>query len=89
MLGPMQKRSLTTPRTDDLQLTRVSNESGFQIAVLPNGSVYSLEHVQQGRRIMVNRSFGSPVAGSMGRLYLRLGGSEPVMLPTAFSGRER
>jgi len=79
----MQKRSLSTPRAADLQLTRVSNESGFQIAVLPNGAIFSLEHVQQGRRIMLNRSFGSPIAGSMGRLYLRVGGTEPMMLSVA------
>ncbi|HXI67448.1 MAG TPA: hypothetical protein VNH41_05880, partial [Steroidobacteraceae bacterium] len=79
----MQRRSLTTPRAEDLQLTRLGNESGFQIAVLPNGTIFSLEHVQQGRRIMVNRSFGSPIAASMGRLYLRVGGTEPMMLSVA------
>jgi cellobiose phosphorylase len=79
----MQKQFLTTPRPDDLHLRRVGNKTGFQIAFLPNGAIFAMEHLQEGRRIMVNRSFGSPIAGSMGRLYLRVGGIEPMILTVA------
>ncbi len=74
---------LRTPRPDDLGLKRLSNQSGFQISLLPNGAIFALEHVQEGRRIMINRSLGSPIAGSMGRLYLRVGGSKPRILSVA------
>jgi 1,2-beta-oligoglucan phosphorylase len=74
---------LLTPRPDDLHLTRISNTSGLQITFLPNGAIFAMEHREEGRRIMVNRSFGSPIAGSMGRLYLRVGGVEPVILAVA------
>ena len=30
---------------------------------------------------MINQSLGSPIAGGMGRLYLRTGGPEPMILP--------
>ncbi len=74
---------LRTPRPDDLGLKRLGNQSGFQISLLPNGAIFALEHVQEGRRIMINRSFGSPIAGSMGRLYLRVGGIQPRILSVA------
>src|SRR5262249_46987654 len=69
-------RRLTTPRPDDLGLTRLVNSSGFEISLLPNGAVFALEHAQDGRRIRINRTAGSPLAGNMGRVYLRIGGTE-------------
>ncbi len=79
----MQKRLLTTPRADDLQLSRLRNACEFEVAVLPNGAIFALEHVSTRGRIMVNRSFGSPVAGGMGRLYVRVGGEAPAVLTVA------
>jgi len=67
---------LRTPRAEDLALTRLGSAAGLQISLLPNGSVFAIEHVQQGQRIMVNRALGSSIAGSMGRVCLRIGGDE-------------
>jgi cellobiose phosphorylase len=81
-----QTQLLRTPRTEDLTLRRLSNAAGFQISVLPNGGIFTVEHVEDGRRIMVNRTFGSSVAGGMGRLCLRVGGAQPQILALAGAG---
>jgi cellobiose phosphorylase len=73
--------SLTTPRQDDLGLVRIANKTGFSISLLPNGAIFAMEHTQGRRRIMINQSLGSPIAGGMGRLCLRIGGSQPMILP--------
>ena len=67
---------LTTPRPDDLGLRRISNQSGLEITLLPNGGLFALEHVERGRRVMINQVLGSPIAGAMGGLWLRVAGSE-------------
>lgn len=77
---------LTTPRPGDLGLRRIRNESGLEITLLPNGGLFALEHAQQDRpdgRIMINQVLGSPIAGAMGGLWLRVGGSEPLTFPIA------
>ena len=74
---------LRTPRAEDLPLSRLSNAVGLQISLLPNGSVFAIEHLQQGQRVMVNRTLGSLIAGSMGRVCLRIGGDEAHILPVA------
>ena len=74
---------LRTPRPDDLGLTRLSNAAGLQVTLLPNGALFALEHQAEGRRIMINRCLGSAVAGSLGRLYLRVGGGAPRIVPIA------
>lgn len=73
----MPTESLRTPRQDDLGLLRIANELGFSISVLPNSAIFAMRH---GRN-MINRSLASPIAGGMARLYLRLGGLEPMLLP--------
>jgi cellobiose phosphorylase len=75
-----QTQLLRTPRPDDLGLRRLRNKAGFQISLLPNGAIFAMEHVQESRRIMVNRTLGSPLAGSMARLCVRIGGMEPRIL---------
>src|SRR5271165_1368645 len=72
--------TLTTPRQDNLGLARIVNGAGFSISLLPNGAIFAIEHVEAGRRIMINQVLASPVAGGMGRLYLRAGGPEPQIL---------
>jgi cellobiose phosphorylase len=62
------------------------NQTGFQISLLPNGALFALEHVDEGRRVMINRTLGSPLAGSMGRLCLRIGGTAPAILAVAGAG---
>ena len=71
---------LTTPRVDDLGLKRIVNHSGLSIGLLPNGAVFSLEHAEGVRRIVINQAFASPIAGGMGRLLLRIGGADPAIL---------
>ena len=76
-------QQLTTPRPGDLGLCRLANRSGLAISVLPNGAIFAMEHVQDGQRIMINQSLGSPIAGGMGGVFLRIGGGEPAILPLA------
>jgi 1,2-beta-oligoglucan phosphorylase len=72
-----------TPRQDDLGLVRIVNSDGLSISVLPDGAIFAIEHTQRDHRIMINQSLALQIAGSMGRLYLRAGGAEPVILPLA------
>jgi cellobiose phosphorylase len=67
----------------DLALKQLRNRSGLVISLLPNGAIFAIEHLRRGRRIMINQSLGSPVAGGMGRVCLRIGGSEPLVLSLA------
>jgi cellobiose phosphorylase len=55
----------------------------LQISLLPNGALFAIEHVRDGRRIIINQSLGSPLAGSMGGVFLRIGGAEPLIVPLA------
>ena len=70
-----------TPRDDDLGLAHIANGAGLSIRLLPNGAIFAIEHARGSRRIMINQVLGSPVAGSMGSLYLRIGGEAPAVLP--------
>ena len=78
-----QTEVLTTPHVDDLGLKRIVNPNGLSIGLLPNGAVFSLEHVEGARRIVINQTFASPIAGGMGRLLLRIGGADPAILACA------
>ena len=71
---------LTTPRRDDLGLVRIVNASGLSISRLPNGAIFAIEHARERGRIMINQALGSPIAGAMGRLWLRIGGREPTIV---------
>ncbi len=75
------KSILKTPRRDDLNLTRIVNKAGFSISFLPSGAVFAIEDTRDSARIMVNQALASPIAGGMGRLYLRIDGAEPMILP--------
>src|SRR5271157_5881997 len=82
--GTMLKSSeaiLTTPREGDLGLARIANRTRLSISLLPNGAIFAIERTQGARKIMINQVLGSPIAGGMGRLYLRTGGPEPMTLP--------
>ena len=72
---------LTTPRRDDLGLVQITNSAGISISLLPSGAIFAIEHADPKRRIMINQVLGSPIANGMGRLYLRVGGPEPAILP--------
>ncbi|MFL5258908.1 MAG: GH36-type glycosyl hydrolase domain-containing protein [Hyphomicrobiales bacterium] len=71
----------TTPRDGDLGLTRIANRTGVAASVLPNGSVFAIEHVDSDRRIMINQVLGSPIDRGIGCLYARVKGRElvPIM----------
>lgn len=70
-------RKFTTPRENDLDLRRIANGSGLSAAVLPNGTVFALEHADGDKRIQINQVLGSPLQGGIGRILLRLGGARP------------
>ena len=72
---------LTTPRRDDLDLLRIANGSGLSISLLPTGAIFAIEHTQANRRIMINQTLALPIANGMARLYLRVGGPRPTILP--------
>jgi 1,2-beta-oligoglucan phosphorylase len=78
---------LTTPRRDELDLTRIANDAGLSISVLPSGAIFAIEHTQANRRIMINQTLALPIADGMGRLYLRVGGPQPAIQPVV--GPER
>jgi cellobiose phosphorylase len=72
---------LTTPRRDDLDLLWITNSAGLSISLLSTGAIFAIEHTQANRRIVINQTFALPIANGMGRLYLRVGGSRPAILP--------
>jgi cellobiose phosphorylase len=71
----------TTPRIEELGLFSIANRTGFSIRVLPNGAVFAMEHMRGANRILMNQVLASPIAGGMGRVFLRTGGSESKILP--------
>ncbi len=77
---------LTTPRRDDLDLTRIANGAGLSVSVLPSGAIFAIEHTEANRRIMINQTLALPIANGMGRLYLRVGGPQPTILPVIGPG---
>jgi cellobiose phosphorylase len=71
--------TFSTPGESDLGLRRIANQNGLSISVLPNGCLFGIEHRHERGRTMINQVQGSAVDGGIGRLYLRLGGPEPVV----------
>ena len=67
------------PARADLGLRRIANQAGLSISVLPNGCVFAIEHRHERGRTMINQVLGSPLDGGIGRLFLRLGGPEPMV----------
>ena len=74
---------LRTPRRAELDLRGIGNACGLAISLLPNGAIFAIEHVEEERRIMINQVLGSPIAGGMASLSLRVGGSPPTNLAVA------
>ena len=70
-----------TPRLENLDATRIVNGPGLSISLLPSGAIFAIEHSAASRRIMINQTLASPIANGMARLYLRIGGPEPAILP--------
>ena len=72
---------LTTPRREDLDLLRIANGAGLSVSFLPSGAIFAIEHTEANRRIMINQTLALAVANGMARLYLRVGGPRPAILP--------
>src|SRR5207253_6928551 len=60
-----------TPRERDLGLRRICNDTGICISVLPNGSIFAIEHRSGRDAILVNQLLASPIHGGIGRFLLR------------------
>ncbi len=72
-------RKLQMPRRDDLGLLTIANGSGLSISALPNGTLFSIDYGDSLGSVQINQIQGSPLAGSVGRLYLRVGGKTPMV----------
>jgi 1,2-beta-oligoglucan phosphorylase len=86
VVGEALTQHLSTPREDDLGLLSLGNPSGLRISRLPNGAIFTIEAVHANRRILINQTLGSAIAGSMGRLCVRIGGARPMILCAAGGG---
>src|SRR5689334_8932120 len=71
-------RRWCTPREQDLGLESIANAAGLRVSVLPNASVFAIEQRGDSGTILVNQVLASPIAGGIGRIFLRAGGSGPV-----------
>src|SRR6266700_6718427 len=71
-------RRWRTPREGDLGLRRIGNHAGLGISVLPNGSVFAIEHRTASGAILINQVLASPIDGGIGRILLRAGGASPT-----------
>jgi cellobiose phosphorylase len=69
------RRDFSLPLEDELGLHRLSNASGLEISVLPNGCVFAIEHAAGDERTMISQVFGSPLGSGIGRVWLRIGGT--------------
>jgi cellobiose phosphorylase len=77
-MSPSDIRSWCTPRERDLGLRRIGNNAGLGISVLPNGSVFAIEHRSNSGVIFINQVLASPIDGGIGRILLRGGGASPT-----------
>ena len=70
-MSGQSSRNFRTPRESELGLLRIGNAAGLEIAALPNGCLFAIEHGDGGGRVMLNQMLGSPLGGSIGRVLLR------------------
>lgn len=70
----------TLPRDAQLGLRRIANRTGLAAALLPNGTLFALSHQadEKSDLVLVNQVLGSPLAGGIGRVLLRLGGGRVI-----------
>jgi len=80
-------KQLTTPRIEDLNLKSIRNASGLEFSRLPTGELFAMNHLAAAGRIMINQVLGSMIAQGIGRLYVRIGGSEPAIEPVGAAAR--
>jgi cellobiose phosphorylase len=60
-----------TPREEHLGLLHLVNNSGLDISVASDGSVFAIEHRTHAGAILVNQVLASPLGGGIGRILLR------------------
>src|SRR5262249_8850935 len=82
-------RICKTPGDDDLGLRLVASVTGLAVTLLPNGSLFAIEHRHERGRVMLNQVLGSPIDGGIARLYLRIGGTTPRIVRIGPGGRGR
>jgi cellobiose phosphorylase len=73
-MNDLQPHSFRLPLEDELGLHRLTSAAGIEIAVLPNGCVFAIEHRQDSGHVLINQSLGSPLGSGIGRVLLRMGG---------------
>src|SRR3982751_115059 len=71
-------RNWLTPQERDLDLHRIHNDAGLAISVLPNGSVFAIEHDDEDRATLISQVLASPIDGGIGQILLRVGGAPPA-----------
>ena len=71
-------RAFQIAREPDLGLTRIANRNGLAISALPNGALFAIEHLGDGRRTLIGQLLGAPLHGGIGRLLLRLDGARTL-----------
>ncbi len=71
-------RRITLPLEAELDLHRLTSASGVEIAILPNGCLFAIEHVFGVERTLINQLFGSPLGSGIGRVLLRFDGGRQV-----------
>lgn len=73
-------RTWNTPR-EHLGLRRIVNRAGVSIGVLSNGSVFAIEHRENGYGpTLINQMLSSPIEGGIARIFVRVGGAEPLIV---------
>jgi 1,2-beta-oligoglucan phosphorylase len=80
-------QQFNTPRIEALKLKSIRNASGLEFSRLPNGELFALNHLSAAGHIMINQVLGSTIAAGIGRLYLRVGGAEPTVVPLGAAAR--
>lgn len=73
-------RTWNTPREQDLGLRRIANQAGLSISILPNGSVFAIEHRSEYGTTLINQMLASPIEGGIARILVRIGGAEPFIV---------
>jgi cellobiose phosphorylase len=78
----------STPHETDLGLHRISNVAGLAVSILPNGSLFALEHSKDDISTLISQVLGSPLDGGIGRILLRFGGASPANIEALGSRAE-
>ncbi|HVO87518.1 MAG TPA: cellobiose phosphorylase [Casimicrobiaceae bacterium] len=67
-----------TPSEAHLGLRRIRNGAGLIVSALPNGTIFAIEHSSDSGAVLINQVLGSPIDGGIGRIVLRVGGSNSI-----------